>query len=187
MKHIIPLIILASYIPFVVDAQSNPEPRELTDLRGSFEKARTAALSPLEKKYVDALTGLKDRLTKRGDLQGALAVQSELSRMQPASAKPSVNDGKLRLSKLKTTDEFFGWLSTTAWKSPTGNTLRFPRADEMELTSPEGRKSTYALTIEKVGELSWVFSNGNKELMQISSDLDSATCSTGVMKRIESP
>lgn len=187
MKHLILLVALAGNIPFTIHAQTTAEPKELMDLRGSYEKARTAALSPLEKKYADALTGLKDRLTKRGDLQGALAVQAELSRMQPTLAKPPANDGKLRLSKLKTVEEFYGWLNTTAWKSPTGNTLRFPSVDKMELTSPEGRKSTYALTIEKVGEISWVFSNGNKELMQISADLDSASCSTGVMKRIESP
>ena len=138
MKHVTLLFALVCSIPFAAHCQSPEEPKELLDLRGSFEKARSAALSPLEKKYVDALTGLKDRLTKRGDLQGALAVQSELSRMQPTSARPRVNEGKLRLSNFKTVDEFFGWLSTTAWKSRsnTGNALRFPSPDKMEMTKP---------------------------------------------------
>jgi retron-type reverse transcriptase len=53
------------------------------------------------------------------------------------------------------------------------------------VTSPDGRKSTYVLTIEKVGAISWAWSSGGKEVMVISSDLDSATCSTGAMELLE--
>ncbi len=180
--HFILLIAFVVYIPLAAHAQSDAEPKELLDLRESFERARTSALSPIERKYVDALTALKDRLAKRGDLDGALAVQAELSRLQPPETKAPKRDGRLRLSHLKTVEEFYGWLGTTVWKSPTGNTLRFPAADQMEMTSPDGRKSTYVLTIEKIGAISWAWSSGGKELMLISSDLDSATCTTGAME-----
>jgi len=186
MKLIPVIITLACAMPFTGFCQSSGEPKELLDLRGSFEKARSAALSPLEKKYVDALTGLKDRLTKRGDLNGALAVQAELARMQQASDAPNDSDRKLRLSRFNTIDEFYAWLATTAWKSSTANILRFPSANVMELTSPDGRKSPYALTIEEIGKLSWVYSTGVKEVMTISTDLKTATCrGSGAVERIE--
>ncbi len=154
MKHGTLLFALVCSIPFAAHCQSPTEPKELLDLRGSFEKSRSAALSPLEKKYVDTLSGLKDRLTKRGDLQGALALQAELSKMQPTAAVPQANDGKLRLSKFKAIDEFFSWLTTTTWKSADGPTLRFPHKDAVENTKIDGQKATYTMTIKKVGEIS---------------------------------
>lgn len=186
MKRLTLLLALVFYISLDAHAQSTDEPKELLDLRRSFERARASALSPLEKKYVDALSVMKDRLTKQGDLNGALAVQAELIRMQPVSAKLSPSEGKLRLSKLKTVDEFFAWLGTTTWETPDGNTLRFPAANKMESTSLEGRKSTYDLTIVKVGEVSWTWGNGATPLMEISPDLESATINGVLLKLIDS-
>lgn len=186
MKPSILLIIAIFGISTHASCQSADEPRELVDLRASFERARAAALSPLEKKYVDALTGLKDRLTKKGDLNGALAVQAELGRMQPPTTALKTEDGKLRLSKFKTTDEFTAWLLTTTWKTPTGNTIRFTAKDSMELTTPAGAKSFYFVTIPKVGEMSWEWSNKKKDEYRISSDLKSANGTvTGEIQRVE--
>lgn len=53
-------------------------PPELTTLKQSFEKAKQQAISPLEKKYSDALTALKVRFTKDGNLEAALAVDTEI-------------------------------------------------------------------------------------------------------------
>lgn len=58
--------------------QNANEPKELGSLRESYQKARSVALAPIEKKYVDALTAMKERLTKAGNLEGALAVDAEL-------------------------------------------------------------------------------------------------------------
>lgn len=186
MKHTILLAAALFFLATHAPCQSSAEPKELLDLRASFEKARFAALSPLERKYVDALNGLKDRLTKKGDLNGALAVQTELSRMQPPPAAPKVEDGKLRLSKFKTVEEFTAWLMTTTWKGPTGNTLRFPAKDSMELTTPTGAKSFYVLSINKVGEMSWEWSNKKKDEYRVSPDLKSATGTvTGLLQRLE--
>lgn len=172
--------------PLVALCQAPAEPEELLDLRGSFERARTAALEPLEKKYTDALTAMKDRFTKRGDLQGALAVQTELNRLQPTSPAPKVEDGKLRLSKFKSVEEFSTWLSTTTWKGATGNTIRFPAINSMELTSPTGAKSLYVVTITKVGEMSWEWSNGKKDEYRVASDLMSATGTvSGLIQRVD--
>lgn len=166
--------------------QTPSEPEELLDLRGSFERARTAALLPLEEKYMDALTALKDRFTKRGDLQGALAVQAEMTRLVPPPSAPKTEDGKLRLSKFKTIEEFAAWLITTTWKGPTGNTIRFPAANSMELSTPSGAKSLYVVTISKVGEMSWEWSNKKRDEYRVSSDLKSATGTvSGLMQRVE--
>lgn len=185
MKRLSLLLALFTIFPSAAFCQSTAEPKELLNLRGSFEKARSAALLPLEKKYVDALTKLKDQLTRSGDLQGALAVQAELTIMLQGSTAEETEKVTRRLSQFKTTNEFFAWLSTTAWKSTTGNTLRFPRIDTMELTSPDGRISTYVTTIDKVGNISWNFSTGSEELMIISSDLKSATCGSGPLTKLE--
>ncbi|MBV6498159.1 MAG: hypothetical protein CJBNEKGG_00374 [Prosthecobacter sp.] len=53
-------------------------PPELAALKLSFEKAKQQAVSPLEKKYSDALTALKVRFTKEGNLEAALEVDAEL-------------------------------------------------------------------------------------------------------------
>ncbi len=170
----------------LAQSQTADEPKELQDLRGSFEKARTAALSPIEKKYVEALTGMKDRLTKRGDLNGALAVDAEINRFKQPTAQTPPDDGKLRLSKFKTKEDFYNWLGTTAWKTSKDNIIRFPEIDEMELTSPAGAQSFYVTTIDKVGEVSWTWSNGLTETMKITPDLNSSAGNvSGEMKRVE--
>lgn len=165
--------------------QATKEPEELLDLRGSFEKARSAALSPLEKKYKDALSAMKERFTKRGELENALAVQAEIERLEPPVSVPKVEDGKLRLSKFKTVEEFTAWLMTTNWKTPQGNTIRFPSADSMELTLSTGSKVLYVLTISKVGEMSWEWSNNRKDEFRVAPDLASATGTvTGFIQRV---
>lgn len=75
------------------DQQS--EPKELTALRESWKRARDQATSPLDKKYLDALGAMKVRLTKSGDLNGALAVDAEIKAISStASSPPSVAAGE---------------------------------------------------------------------------------------------
>ena len=77
-----------------VFGQNPSEPKELVSLRESYQKARAAALAPLEKKYSDALTGMKERLTKAGNLEGALAVDAELKTVLPASTSHQKSSGE---------------------------------------------------------------------------------------------
>lgn len=63
-------------------AQSQAEPAELTTLRASWTRAREQATKPLDEKYVAALTALKDRLMKAGNLDAALQVDMELKQTQ---------------------------------------------------------------------------------------------------------
>lgn len=166
-----------------LSAEPTTEPRDLVALRASFEKARSAAVAPIEKKYGDALTIMKDRFTKSGDLNGALAVQAELTKLRAPIAP--VDDAKLRLSKLKTVPEFIAWLSTTTWRNADG-TFRFPEAGVIEFTKDNGAPTKYSSKIEKVGIISWTYGSGLAEEMQIDSDLKSATTkATGTMKRTD--
>lgn len=176
---------LASVFTWSLFGQAASEPKELSDLRASFEKARTAAVSPLEKKYQDALLVMKDRLTKKGDLEGALAVQAELSKLQPALASPQDN-GKLRLARIKTIDEFMAWLITTSWKNENGSFLRFPNKGTVELTRATGEVIKYPTTVEKVGIITWTYSTGGQDVMVIAPDLKEATSkNAGTLSRIE--
>jgi hypothetical protein len=184
MKHSILLAAALFCVTTRAPCQSAAEPKELLDLRASFEKARSAALSPLEKKYVDALTGLKDRLTKKGDLNGALAAQAEITKLLAASAVPRADEGKLRLSKFNDAGEFTAWLQSTTWTTSGGSVLRFPSADSMVSTKKDGSTTTYKTTIDKIGVISWRYSTGSTEIMTIESDLKSAKSSSiGIVER----
>lgn len=152
------------------------EPKDLTALRASFEKARAAALSPLEKKYEDALLSLKERLTKSGDLDGALAVHAELEALRPPVASAPEDDKKPRLSKFKSVEEFSAWLHTTEWKNEAGTRYRFPEPNVLE-TNKNGTISLYPIKIPEIGVVTWVFpSTGATNTMQVASDLRTATC-----------
>lgn len=64
---------------------SKNEPKELTDLRGSWTRARTQATEPIDRKYVEALNTLKLRFTKAGQLAEALAIETELNSLKQPS------------------------------------------------------------------------------------------------------
>lgn len=62
------------------------EPTDLTKLRESWLRAVQQATTPLDKKYVDALSLLKVRYTKEGKLEDALVVDNELKQIASRSA-----------------------------------------------------------------------------------------------------
>lgn len=163
------------------------EPEKLTKLRGSYESAVTKATAPIQKTYTTELEKLKIEFTKAGKLEDALAIDSELKRVaESVLPHPQAENGKLRLSKFKTVDDFFAWLATTTWESSKDNTLRFPRIDAVELEAPTGAKSSYTTTINKVGEITWKWTSGISETMKISPDLKSANGNvSGEFRRIE--
>ncbi len=76
-----------------VFGQDPNEPKDLTSLRESYQRARSAALAPIEKKYSDALAAMKVRLTKAGNLEGALAVDTELKTILPPSTSDQKSSG----------------------------------------------------------------------------------------------
>jgi len=85
--------IIAIFLTFStsVFSQTVGEVRELSSLRDSWIRAREQALKPIDDKYASALRALKDKLTKSGDLEGALQVDAELKqRTQSLEQLPAV-------------------------------------------------------------------------------------------------
>jgi hypothetical protein len=78
-------LLLVALMATSVIGQSTSEVRDLTALRSSWSKAREQAVMPLDQKYDAALRALKDRLTKAGNLDGAIQVDAELKNLATAS------------------------------------------------------------------------------------------------------
>lgn len=102
---------------WTASAFSAEPPKDLLALRQSWQKAREQAISPIDKKYADALAALKSRYTKDGNLEAALAVDAELKVLQPAEkSKPSpkpLGNGTGRS------------ISDELWVQPNGNYWEF--------------------------------------------------------------
>jgi hypothetical protein len=84
--------ILAS-LPAFGQAANTSEPVDLTKLRESWQRARQQAIAPLDKKYLDALAILKTKFTKAGQLDEALAIDSEIKKLQEVIAQPDNGKG----------------------------------------------------------------------------------------------
>lgn len=93
MQILIQSLIIVVLGTEIILAQTATEPKELIAIRESYQKACSTALSPIEKKYSDALKGMKERLTKAGNLEGALAVDTELKKLN-ASPMPGAVTGE---------------------------------------------------------------------------------------------
>jgi hypothetical protein len=91
------------------------DPAELTTLRQSWAKAREQATAPIDKKYSDALSQMKIRLTKAGDLEGALAVEAELQQLRPPQAATPKKE-TFRAAIVNSNQELQKVITGTKWK-----------------------------------------------------------------------
>lgn len=62
------------------------DPKELVSLRETWTRDRIQVTAPVDRKYLDALNTLKLRFTRAGQLEAALAVDSELKAVVAVSA-----------------------------------------------------------------------------------------------------
>lgn len=106
--------ILFVTLAFAQDARPS-DPKELTDLRESWKRARDQATLPIDKKYVDALSAMKMRLTKAGDLSGALAVEAEIKTIFP-TASTSTSQATAGAETVNTKKELEKHLLGKKWK-----------------------------------------------------------------------
>ena len=111
-------------------SQSPAEPQELVQLTEQWQRARTQATAPIDKKYVEALTIMKTALTKKGDLQGALAVDARLNSLR-TSSESSANSSKSEEGLPKTKASLERFLVGTVW---TVTTTQDGFVSEMEFT-----------------------------------------------------
>lgn len=87
-------------------------PDEVAALKSKREEAITAAVRPIDAKYLQALAALKDKFTKAGNLEKAIAVDNELKAMSDTG---TVNGG----GALKVSDLDGYWVSKSG-----GNTYK---------------------------------------------------------------
>lgn len=67
---------------------SSNEPEELVKVRASYQQQIKAATDPIKQKYADYLEGLKKAYGAKGDVAGALAIQTEIDTLGIVSAPP---------------------------------------------------------------------------------------------------
>ena len=78
-------------------AQEPKAPQEFLVLKETWSKARKQATDPVDKRYSDALSAMKTRFTKAGQLEGALVVDAELKALTAvAPTPPSTSKGNLK-------------------------------------------------------------------------------------------
>jgi hypothetical protein len=65
---------------------TKPEPKELSNLRESWQRARNQATAPIDQNYLAELDALKKRLTTAGQPDAALAVDQEIKHLNLRSA-----------------------------------------------------------------------------------------------------
>ena len=103
MKPFLHLIAAIALLSSIVTAQPPKEVPELDALNKSWLAEREKALGPIDAKYEIALRNLKDRLTKGGDLQGALVVEKAIAERKLLRMKWT------KLSSIKPKESKVGW------------------------------------------------------------------------------
>lgn len=104
MKQLLPLIAAITLLSSIVTAQPPKEVPELDALKKSWLAEQEKALRPINAKYEEALQRLKDRLTKSGDLHGALAVDKEIEKQKLLRM-----DWTTKLSSIRPKQDEVGW------------------------------------------------------------------------------
>jgi len=119
--------IFAAFFLFLGSSVAQEVPKELLALQDSYANAKSQALAPLEKKYVEALQVLLKRYTQEGRLQDALVVDTTL----------------------KTIAGQNGASSDSASKSPATMLGSSRPAKELNLSGPDAKLSGKSLIIDK--------------------------------------
>ena len=83
-------ILIALVFSTLASAQDSSLPERAQRLKESYETAVERATTPLTKTYITELTKLKFELTKKADLQGALAIERELSARGAITQQPPI-------------------------------------------------------------------------------------------------
>ena len=75
--------VLTLLVPLRASVAGIPaEPKELIAERSQFQADVHGRVAPLAKKYVKKLESLQKRLTRKGDVEGAMAVKKEIGRVE---------------------------------------------------------------------------------------------------------
>lgn len=153
------LIPLALSLPTVWAQSAAPEPAKLGELRKSYQGAISRATAPITKTYLAELDRLKTDLTKKGDLQGALAVEAEIKMHSSASDEASIP-----------ADDLIKTVAGTKWKNRDKAAKERIEFDEGKVffVDPAGGRRGYTLNAD--GHLRARFKYGSGQMVTITFD-----------------
>ena len=141
------IIALALLQPLIGGAQQASDPKELSSLRDSYNKARTAATAPIDRKYVEALFVLKEKFTKSGNLDAAIATDTELKRIRGASPS-SIPSDELPAAAGKTarSRKLYRDLVGTTWHTDWGDQTIVLEADGLMRFTKEAHNGKWQVS-----------------------------------------
>lgn len=116
------IILLLAFMPFSLFAQSAVE-REWELLKDQRSKALTTAVDPINQRYYEGLTKLIDRATQAKDLETAVKLKEELSRLAYEKAA-SAGNSKLESISIKS-DDPVSKLPGTSWYWGSNKSMKF--------------------------------------------------------------
>jgi hypothetical protein len=189
MKYPIAVFTLLSAL--VCQAQQGSDPKELSSLRDSYTKAKAAAVAPIDKKYVDALLGLKDKFTKAGNLEAAIATDAELKRIGSANPAPlATGDLPAAAGKTSRSRKLYGELVGTTWHTEWGDQTIVLEVDGLMRFSTEANNRQWRISNDGEMEMFHIDDPDGARNTNLTEKLDEFTIPFGtakVCRRIVSP
>jgi len=85
-KHLLLLLISGVACLYIPQALAQEEPADLVKARAAYQREIEALTRPVNDRYLRGLDQMKRILGGKGDIHGALAVQKEIERVDPAVA-----------------------------------------------------------------------------------------------------
>ena len=172
-------------------AELPKESQELLQKLNAWELEQQALLQEkIRQKREEVMEVLERQLTgttKRGDLDGALSIKTEIERLKqitmiadaPKEA-PQPTVAARRLSDFENLDDFVSWLTTVDIMKSVGNeTFRVLSPARMQILSEGKPPRGMDIAITEIGHVDWQWSDGKKERLTINRNLRTASWTSG--------
>lgn len=181
--------IIALTIGILAVAGHSQEPEKLASLRSSWQRARDQAIQPVDVKYRVALEQMMDSFTKAGDLNSALAVRTELEKLNGTPQNSSVSaPTEQDPKKIKYRYEFIEapiiYAAAVERAKAAGGHIAFPKSEreikEFREMADEMKVKEIFLGVrrEPFPDSKWICADGSeldKDLLSRTTNLDQST------------
>jgi hypothetical protein len=148
------------------------EPEKLTKLRGGYEAAVAKVTAPIQKTYANELEKLKSEFTRAGNLEAALAVDTELKSLSTVSASPSKSvvpaASSVRKSLSKKELEALHAALLGSWRLPNGSFGKFSSVWILG-----GERSVFS--VDRYGEITINNAKGDPAKLRMTEDLKTSS------------
>lgn len=179
MQRLALSLLTAFCVAHLAAADEPSLPTKAQKLKESYQAALQRVTEPLTKTYLAELEKLKVEHTKAADLQGALAIESEIKVFRPVSSQPSQpTNGSANTAFLNSKTTVEAVVLNTSWESRESNFhVKFLPDGHLEGLMPN---TTYAIRDDGIivyGEGAWkrfmrVRANGTGEFSEKDGYLD---------------